>query len=87
MTISEAAMSRIVSASEFKAKCLAILDEVQATGEPVTVTKRGKPVAQLGPTPPPPGARPVLGMLKNPAYRFDDPATPVTADEEWDALR
>ena len=35
------------SASVFKAKCLAILDEVARTGEPVTITKRGKPVAQV----------------------------------------
>lgn len=38
---------RSVPAGEFKAKCLAILDEVNATGEPVLVTKRGKPVARV----------------------------------------
>jgi prevent-host-death family protein len=36
-----------MKASEFKAKCLQVLDEVQATGEPVLVTKRGKVVARL----------------------------------------
>jgi prevent-host-death family protein len=36
-----------LSASEFKAKCLALLDQVGAGGEPVTVTKRGKVVARL----------------------------------------
>jgi prevent-host-death family protein len=38
---------RTMKASEFKAKCLRVLDEVQATGEPVQVTKRGKVVAQI----------------------------------------
>ena len=38
---------RSIAAGEFKAKCLAILDEVNATGEPVIVTKRGKPVARV----------------------------------------
>lgn len=38
-----------VSASEFKARCLALLDEVAATGKRLVVTKRGKPVAQLVP--------------------------------------
>lgn len=38
---------RTLTASEFKARCLAVLDEVASTGEPVTITKRGKPVAQL----------------------------------------
>jgi prevent-host-death family protein len=36
-------------AGEFKAKCLAVMDEVQASGEPVVLTKRGKPVARLVP--------------------------------------
>lgn len=40
---------RSVRASEFKAKCLAILDEVERTGEPVTILKRGRPVARLVP--------------------------------------
>lgn len=38
-----------VAASEFKAKCLAMLDEVAATGEELTITKRGKPVAKVVP--------------------------------------
>src|SRR5206468_12115818 len=35
--------------SEFKAKCFAILDKVEGTGEPVTILKRGRPVARLLP--------------------------------------
>ncbi len=38
-----------ISASEFKAKCLALLDQVHERGEPITVTKRGKVVARLMP--------------------------------------
>ena len=40
---------RVVSATEFKAKCLAFLDEIEQRGEPITVTRRGSPVAVLGP--------------------------------------
>ncbi|RJP37680.1 MAG: type II toxin-antitoxin system Phd/YefM family antitoxin [Phycisphaerales bacterium] len=36
-----------ISASEFKAHCLALLDEVARTGEPLQVLKRGKPVARV----------------------------------------
>lgn len=36
---------RSIRASEFKAKCLAILDEVERTGETVTILKRGRAVA------------------------------------------
>ena len=39
-------MSRIIKASEFKAKCLAILDEVERTRQPVVITKRGKPCSR-----------------------------------------
>ena len=41
--------NRSVSATEFKAKCLAILDEVHDRGDVITVTKRGKPVATIQP--------------------------------------
>lgn len=40
---------REISALEFRAKCSTILDEVVQTGQAVTITKRGKPVAQLVP--------------------------------------
>lgn len=40
---------RVLSASGFKAKCLACLDEIEQTGEPITITRRGRPVAVLGP--------------------------------------
>jgi prevent-host-death family protein len=40
---------RVLSASEFKAKCLACLGEIEQFGEPITITRRGRPVAVLGP--------------------------------------
>ena len=39
--------SRIVKASEFKAKCLKLMDEVAATGDTITVTKNGRPVVEV----------------------------------------
>jgi prevent-host-death family protein len=36
-------------ASLFKARCLKIMDDVKATGEPVVVTKRGAPVVKVVP--------------------------------------
>ena len=38
-----------INASEFKARCLRVLDDVQATRTEVVITKRGKPVARLVP--------------------------------------
>lgn len=40
---------KTMSASDFKAKCLALLDEVESTGEVITILKRGRPVAQVVP--------------------------------------
>ena len=42
-------VKRVLSATEFKAKCLACLDEIEQHGEPITITRRGRPVAVLGP--------------------------------------
>jgi prevent-host-death family protein len=38
-----------MQASAFKTKCLSVMNEIQATGEPVIVTKRGKPVVKVVP--------------------------------------
>jgi prevent-host-death family protein len=38
-----------IRASAFKARCLAIMDKIQSTGEPVIVTKRGAPVVKVIP--------------------------------------
>ena len=38
-----------IQASEFKAKCLSLMDKVATTGETLVVTKNGKPVAELRP--------------------------------------
>jgi len=40
---------RVLSASEFKAKCLACLGDIEQFGEAITITRRGRPVAVLGP--------------------------------------
>ena len=40
---------KTIPAGEFKARCLALLDRVARTGEPLIVTKRGRPVAKLVP--------------------------------------
>ena len=39
--------TRVLPAAEFKARCLAVMDEVEATGHEVTITKHGRPVAKL----------------------------------------
>jgi len=40
---------KTITASEFKAKCLALMDDVADTSEPVVITKHGRPVCRLVP--------------------------------------
>ena len=40
---------RVYKASEFKAKCLKLMDEINETGETIMVTKNGRPVAEVRP--------------------------------------
>ncbi|WP_420634494.1 type II toxin-antitoxin system Phd/YefM family antitoxin [Candidatus Palauibacter sp.] len=44
-----AGVPRTIKASEFKAKCLKLMDEVAATGEEIVITKNGRPVSKLVP--------------------------------------
>lgn len=49
IVISEISTMDIIKASEFKAKCLNLMDQVAATGEELIITKNGKPIAKLVP--------------------------------------
>jgi prevent-host-death family protein len=52
MTISAVKQAKSkVSATDFKAHCLALLDQMEQNGEPITITRRGLPVAVLHPAP------------------------------------
>jgi len=75
---------REINASEFKAKCLAILDEVSSTGETVTILKRGKPVAQLVP-PVPRSERYPQQTLRGSVEIRGDVLKPVLSPEAWEA--
>jgi prevent-host-death family protein len=77
---------KTMASSEFKAKCLAVLDEVAATGEPVTIPKRGKPVPQLVPSMPRGKKYPqheILGTVRIES----DIIEPVLPPQEWEAER
>ena len=76
---------KTISATEFKAKCLALLDEVHDTGCPLTITKRGHAVATLVPD----GDgddRPWL-RLRGKGEWLGDPFEPVLDEDEIAALQ
>ena len=72
--------ARVVPAGSFKAKCLALLDEVAETGRPIVVTKRGRPVARVSPAVPE-----AIRGLKGSVRRERDLAKPT--GEPWRADR
>ena len=45
----KAAGARTIEASEFKARCLKLMDEVAESGEEIIITKNGRPVSRLAP--------------------------------------
>jgi prevent-host-death family protein len=74
---------RTIKASEFKARCLKLMDEVAASGEPLVITKNGRPVAQLGPVG---GERKsTWGLHRGQIEILGDIIEPL--DVEWEANR
>ena len=74
-----------INASDFKARCLAILDRVQATGERVVILKRGHPVAELLPAT---RSRAEYAQfeLKGTVIEVSDVVKPAVPEEHWDSL-
>ena len=68
-----------ISASQFKARCLALLDEVSESGSELIVTKRGRAVAKLVPVDDDASLR---GSV---IYHVPDDALIEPIDAEWDA--
>ena len=73
--------------SKFKATCLAALERVRRTKEPLVVTKRGVPIAKVVPIEPPPPKKSGYGAMAGTIEFLGDIVGPVVAPEEWDALR
>lgn len=71
-----------ISAAQFKAECLRLMDLVEKTREPITITKHGRPVAQLAPVPADEDS--LFGYMKDTLKIEGDVIAPL--DEEWSAL-
>ena len=76
-----------VAISEFKAKCLALLERVRKTKQPIRVTLFGKPVADV--VPPSPVAEPGdwLGTMAGTIEIVGDIVSPVMEESDWESAR
>jgi prevent-host-death family protein len=73
-----------IAISKFKATCLAVLEKVKKTGQPVLVTRFGQPIAQIIPPVATSHVR-KLGTLAGTAEIHGDIVGPITDISDWDA--
>jgi prevent-host-death family protein len=73
-----------VSAAEFKATCLKLMDRVRETRVEYVVTKHGEPVAKLVPVDAPKPTS-FFGCMKGTVLKYERPLDPL--DEDWDVNR
>ncbi len=74
---------KTIKASEFKARCLQLMDEVAQSGKPLVITKNGKPVSQLMPYRPKPAT--LFGAMKGRLTVQGDILSPL--NEDWEVLQ
>ncbi len=70
--------------SRFKATCLAAVERVRSTGQPLLITKRGVPVAQV--LPPPVARKSGFGAMRGTAREIGDIVSPL-GEEDWEAAQ
>lgn len=76
--------------SEFRTKCLELIERVRRTRKPLRVTRRGKPIADIVPTA---AIKPVtdrakwLGSVKGTVKILGDIVSPAHERDEWEMLR
>lgn len=76
-----------IAISEFKSKCLAILEQVRLTKTPIRVTRFGKPVAEIVPPTAVMDRAKWMGSLKDSMEILGDIIAPANDGDEWECLR
>jgi prevent-host-death family protein len=76
-----------IAISKFKATCLAVLERVRKTGQPILVTRFGEPVAEIGPPSPPKRSTRWLGGMRGTAQILGDIVSPASDEDESEVLR
>jgi prevent-host-death family protein len=76
-----------VAISEFKAKCLGILEEVRKTRKPIRVTRFGEPVAEVVPPAPKKSPKDWIGSMEGTIRIVGDIVGPISSEDDWETSR
>jgi prevent-host-death family protein len=76
-----------IAISEFKAKCLAILERVRVTKRPIRVTRHGKPIAEVVAPSPGVNRADLMDAMKGEMKFIGDIVSPANDDDEWEVER
>jgi prevent-host-death family protein len=86
MVIMRACKMQEIAISEFKAKCLALLERVCKTKKPIRITRFGRPVAEVFPPSPAKDAD-WVGSMADSIEFLGDVVAPVIEESDLEALR
>jgi prevent-host-death family protein len=78
-----------MAAGEFKAKCLAVIEDVNSTGQPMLITKRGKPMVRVLPSleqSQSDGPDSIFGFMRGMGIITGDIVSSEFTDEEWERM-
>ena len=75
-----------IAISKFKATCLAVLERVRQTGQPVRITRFGVPVAEVVPPSGPPPSKSWLGAMRGTGRIVGDVVAPAARAKDWEAM-
>ena len=75
-----------IAISKFKATCLAVLERVRKTGQPIRVTRFGQPIAEIKPPSPPQAPRRLGGHVGS-GMILGDIVSPIGDESDWEAAQ
>ena len=76
----------VLTISQFKATCLAVLGKVKRTNKSVLITRRGEPIATINPPPLPERKQSWIGSFRSKGQIVGDIVSPVIDEKEWKVL-
>lgn len=76
-----------IAISEFKAKCLSLLEQVSKTKKPLRITRFGKPIAEVVPATMIQSREKWIGSMRDSMQILGDIVSPANHESEWEVLR